>query len=101
MYAIKNNNYFRQQNIIKIIKKWNFDDNFPTIEDLCVGKINRLTIARTFNDLLGKCFAFVNFKGKRHYFLFLIVLSKMKYVILTNYPESLELQYIEKGEKLK
>ncbi|XP_057654472.1 uncharacterized protein LOC130892830 [Diorhabda carinulata] len=71
----------RQQKIINILTKWNYDESSPTIEDVAEKPIRVNSIAVAFNDLL--------------------VLCAGKYVALVPEENSLELKYIEKGPKMK
>ncbi|CAG9836358.1 unnamed protein product [Diabrotica balteata] len=68
-----------QQRIVDLVTKFNFDEGFPTIEDLSEKPLNRLNVARCFNDLL--------------------VLSATKYLSLVPEDDCIELKYIEKGPK--
>ncbi|XP_072384450.1 uncharacterized protein [Diabrotica undecimpunctata] len=69
----------RQQRIVDLVTKFNFDEGFPTIEDLSEKPLNKFHVARCFHDLL--------------------VLCATKYLILVPEDDCIELKYIKKGPK--
>ncbi|XP_050506390.1 uncharacterized protein LOC126884495 [Diabrotica virgifera virgifera] len=69
----------RHQRLMDIITKFNFDEGFPTIEDLSEKPLNKLHVARCFHDLLALC--------------------AFKYVTLIPEENSIELRHIEKGPR--
>ncbi|CAH1173984.1 unnamed protein product [Phaedon cochleariae] len=71
----------RQQKIINILLRWNFEDKESTIEDVCEKPMTRLNMARAFSDLL--------------------VLCKKKYIILCSEPDCIELKCIQLGPRLQ
>lgn len=82
------------------MQKWNWNDGFPTIDDVCPQPINRFQVSLTFYNLIGNKISFYFF-GFTTFNTYVLVLQKRQFVILVEKPETMELQYIKKGNQFK
>lgn len=46
--------FFRRQTVLQFVNDWNYEKGNLHLPDICGPEINRLQVARLFNDLLRK-----------------------------------------------